>query len=434
MLEKRTLAPLEHVLELFNQLAASFNIVTISRIRGPLDGNVLEKAIHLTQQRHPLLNYSIHGELNGQLRLHPHNATALPLTVIQGQANDWQAAVVAELNTKMPSHLSLMRVVLVTQPETQTHHLITTLHHTIADGLSALHLHRDILTYCHQLSVMQSPLTIEALPIQPSVETLMPAAYQGFWGTLKSFLFLLKLQFQYLYYQPQTLAFEKTVEVAARRCGFIRRELSPEMTTQLVHRCRQEKTTVQGVLCAAMLLSVASFLRTPQRPQVVAVCRSYTDIRRRLPTPVGYQHLACLAGAIASFHRIAPEVSLWDLARDARHQIQKGLAKGEDFYIVRRAKNVTESLLAKPNQAPITVEITNAGRIDIPTTYGNLVLEDISYCLPQALFGPVYTATATTFSDKMVLNFMYSQPSISEQTIKTLSEETMNRIVAALSS
>jgi hypothetical protein len=434
MSKSRPLVPLEHTVEILNQLAASFNVVTVSRIQGRLDATVLRKAIYLLQQRHPLLNYCIDGELKGQLQLQPQTSHYIPVTIAEGEENDWQDAVFAELNTKIESHLGLIRVVLVTQAKTQTHHLITTLHHAISDGLSTIHLHRDILTYCHHILADQIPTELEPLPILPSVEALMPLAHQGRRGKLSSLFFLFKLKFNYLYYQPKTLPFEQTVDISSRRCGFVRRELSPEITTQLIDRCRQEKTTVQGVLCAAMLLSIATHLRTPKQPQVPAVCRTYTDIRRRLNPPIDPQHLGFLAGAIASFHHLNPDRSLWELAREVRQQLQTGLAKGDDFHIVRQAKTLAEALLAQPNQAPITVEVTNVGRVDIPTTYGPLVLEDISYCLPQAVFGAVYTVTATTFRNRMVLNFMYSIPSIREQTIATLSQDTITQILNALHS
>ncbi len=433
MVNQRPLSALEHTVETFNQLAASYNIVTISRVRGRLDGEVLEKAIYFAQQHHPLLNYCIDGQRKGQPQLQPQSLHPIPVVVSHSQEpSDWQDAVSAELNTKIESHRQLMRVVLVTQPNTQTHHLITTLHHAIADGLSALRLHQDLLTFCQQILTGQMPADVEPLPVLPMAEALLPAAHQGRMGKLKGTVYLLKIQLKYLYYRPKTLRFEQTVAIADRRCGFLRRELSPEITTQLVQRCRQEQTTVQGVLCAAMLRSVANHLRTPQCPTVNAVSRTYTDLRRRLSPPLSHQPLGFFASGVASFHCLAPEASLWDLARDAKHQIQRELANGGDFYTVRQARNLVAAMLARPNQAPVTVEITNVGQVDLPATYGPLVLEDISYCVPQAVFGGVYTATAITFRDTLVLNFMYSMPALSESAIAALSQDTIQQIVSHL--
>jgi NRPS condensation-like uncharacterized protein len=86
-------------------------------------------------------------------------------------------------------------------------------------------------------------------------------------------------------------------------------------------------------------------------------------------------------------------------------------------------------LLSRPNEAPVTVALTNIGRIDIPSDYGLLKLEEISFIPAQAVFGGIFSAAVTTFQDTMILNFMFSEPSLSQEKIEILVDRTFSYIM-----
>ncbi|MBD2388289.1 hypothetical protein [Cylindrospermum sp. FACHB-282] len=108
------------------------------------------------------------------------------------------------------------------------------------------------------------------------------------------------------------------------------------------------------------------------------------------------------------------------------------MSQSEDiFSIVLMFRKICESLLSRPNEAPVTVAVTNIGRIDIPSDYGLFKLEEISFVPAQAAFGGVFSAAVTTFQDTMILNFMFSEPSISKERIEILINNTISCIVDA---
>ena len=86
-------------------------------------------------------------------------------------------------------------------------------------------------------------------------------------------------------------------------------------------------------------------------------------------------------------------------------------------------------MLSRPNEAPVTVALTNIGRIDIPSDYGLLKLEKISFIPAQAVFGGIFSAAVTTFQDTMILNFMFSEPSLSQEKIEILVDRTLSYII-----
>jgi NRPS condensation-like uncharacterized protein len=252
---------------------------------------------------------------------------------------------------------------------------------------------------------------------------------KGFRGSINGVLFLLRLTLQHLWKRPETLGVEKCVPIELRRCGLVHRQLDEELTQQLVELCRQEKTTVQGALSAAMLLVAAKRITAVKKTDVCVSCESYIDLRRRLKPVVSDENMSLLVSSLTSFHTIRSDTSFWELARDVKQQLEAGLGRGDIFRVVLMSRKIFESLLAQPNKVPLTVALTNVGQVNIPKTYGLFELEEISYVPAKAVFGGVFSAAVATFEGKMLLNFVFSEPSISRVTMESLVDSVMSCIV-----
>jgi NRPS condensation-like uncharacterized protein len=444
MINNRKLVALEQAMEILNRSAGSYNVVTASRIKGPLSDELVRQALDLVQRRHPRLNSRIVGTLDN-LRFETQGTRKIPLRVVNKFHNEqWQDVVVEEMNEKIDSSKVLVRAVLVhIKSEDNTSYLLTTIHHAITDALSGIRLHSELLTYCQSLASGDRITHVSSLPVLPSVEELLPESMKGFRGTIKSVLFLLRLTLQHLWHQPKTLGIEKDVSLELRRCGLVHRQLDEELTQQFVELCRQEKTTVQGALSAAMLWAAARNITAGNKTKVCLSCESYVDLRRRLKPIISDENMSVLASSVTSFHTIRTQTSItafhtlktctsfWTLARDVKQKLEAGLKRGNIFSVVLMSRKIIESALSQPNQVPLTVALTNVGRVNIPKNYGLFQLEEISYYPAQAAFGGVFTAAVATFEGKMILNFIFSEPSISRETMETLVNSVVSCIVDA---
>lgn len=429
----RALSPIEEGFEAFNQIASSLNVVTISKVKGSIRKATLEQALKIVEQRHPQLQCCIDGSI-GSSSFSKRLETRVPLQVIDAAAADtWEQVALDELNHSLNSRQYLWRITLVCHADHHVSHLITTTHHAISDGISTISLHSEILRYCGDIQdEIAVPSHIRALPFLPPPEAMFPNAYQGYRGKFSGVLWLLRASLKQLYFRPKMLSFEKLVPVEERTCNVIYRQLEPELTQTLLKQCRTEKTTVQGALCAAMLLAVAKHLKKTGTQNSSFVCRSMVDLRRRLSPIVGHENLGELASAISTFHTVTDRTDFWQLARDVKQAIEKGLARGEMFSIMTLFKALFNDLIVEPdnsplaNKAPLTVDVSNVGKIDIPVNYGSLELEDICFMPSQGIFGGVFFAAVATFRDKMTFNFAFSEPSISRGTVEGLIEETFS--------
>ena len=424
-LENRELVPIEQAMEIMNRHSGSYNIVTMSRITGLLTEEIVRKALDLVQSRHPRLNSRIVGELDS-LRFETEGTQKIPLHVLRDRhLND---IVLDEINSEIDSSKGLVRFVFIPpEKDGKTSYLLATIHHAITDGLSGIQLHSEILTYCQKIASGE-PVNLEtSLKPLPPLYDLIPTSMKGLRGKLNIILFLWQLTFKQLWYRPQTLEFEKCVPLESRNSGWIRRQLDETLTQQIVNRCRQEKTTVQAAICAAMMLATAKKIARVNE-NVRVSCESYVDLRRRLSPVVHPENLGVLASAVTSFHTLKPQLSFWDLARDVRKQLESGLKRSDLFVPFLMLRNLIESALKNCDRAPATVGLTNVGRVNIPSVYGDFKLEEISYVTGLAAIGGVLNAAVTTFEGKMTFNFMFSEPSISWETMEIL----VNSVISCL--
>jgi NRPS condensation-like uncharacterized protein len=430
MTNNRQLVPAEQAMEILNRCANSYNVVTISRIKGPFSEEIIRQALDLVQCRHPRLNSRIVGALDN-LRFETEGTQKIPLRVVNKSHNEqWQEVVLEEMNEKIDSSKVLLRAVLVRiASENSTSYLLTTVHHAITDGLSGIRLHSELLTYCKTLASGEGITQVPSLPALPPVEELLPESIKGFRGIMKSVLFVLRVTLQQLWNRPETLGFEKYVPIELRSCGMVHRQLDEELTQKLINCCRNEKTTVQGALCAAMLLAAARKITALNRTEVRVSCQSFVDLRQRLKPVVSDENVSLLASFLNSYHTLRTNTSFWELARDVKQQLEAGLERNDIFIPVLMFRKMIESLLNRPNEVPVTVVLTNVGRVNIPKVYGPFELEEISFVPAQAVFGGIFAAAVATFEEKMLLNFVFSEPSISRDTMESLVDSVMSCIV-----
>ncbi|MBW4630468.1 MAG: hypothetical protein KME30_00785 [Iphinoe sp. HA4291-MV1] len=260
MIVNRELTAVEHNIEVLNRCSGSFNVVTISRVKGALSEEILRQALDLIQFRHPRLNSRIVETLDSLC--FEVGVGKIPLRLICKQHSEqWQEVVLEELNQPIESDKGLARAVLITFHDENITYLLTILHHAISDGLSNVQLHSEILTYCQKIAAGKIEDDIPSLLPLPPLQELVPKSMLGKIAAIKGILSLLRSQLKFLFYRHETLDFEKCVPIELRRCGMLHRRLDQEITTQLLEACRKEKTTVQCALCAAMLFAVARKIR-----------------------------------------------------------------------------------------------------------------------------------------------------------------------------
>jgi hypothetical protein len=427
MIDNRKLGSVEQAMEKLNSHAKTWNIVTISRIKGNLSADIIRKSLDVIQHRHPQLNSRIIN-LGNTLRFETTDTTKIPLRVVKkADPQQWQEVVDEEMNQAIDSSKCLMRAVLVhIHSDNSINYLITTGHHAVGDGLSSMRLHSEILTYCQQIISGNTIHPITSLPPLPPVEELLPAWAKKFTAKLSSTLLLLKLGLQKIWHRPQTLSFEKYVPIAQRHCYIIHRQLKQELTQNLLHSCREANITVNSAICAAMMLIIANKIKKNNNQNINVNCLTYHDLRRHLQPKISDEHMAVLASSLLNFYTINKNTSFWQLGKKVKENLADSAKHNDIFKTILIAKHLMNFPLNYPKQVAATVSVSNAGVVNLPKYYGELELEEISFLGSHALYAGMFITHVLTFQGKMLFNFVFSEPAISRPTMENLVNEFMS--------
>ncbi len=228
--------------------------------------------------------------------------------------------------------------------------------------------------------------------------------------------------------QKDTLPFEKYVPHQQRTCGFIQKQLNPSLTQQLIQRCKQEKLTIQGAICSAMMLALANNL-DPKDKDFYFSCLSPVEMRRKVNPPISDQNMAVLISALTCFYTVNQKTSFWDLAKQATDQIQAKLKTQEIYNGVFSFCQALEDCLENPEKTSSSILVANIGKVKIPSTYGQFELEQISFGASITIFGSVFDVNVSTFQDQITFNFVYTKPLVSKTVIEKLIKDSIEYLI-----
>lgn len=422
MTNDRPLVELEKALELLQRETNSLHVVVVGKIKGFLDPEVLRRSLLFVQLRHPLLNSHIVGPLD-HLMFKTEGTEKIPLEVIlNSEPEYWQTIFVNELNTKLENKKVLLRATLIKPTEkSTTNYLITRIHHGVIDGISAVHLYSEILSFCQKIVSENQIPEFEKLGPPPCLEKII--ADYTVENNTESLISELELPID-------TLPFEKYVPFKQRTCGLIQKQLNASLTQQLIQRCKSEKVTVQGAICSAMMLALAKYLE-PEDKEFYFSCYDAVDMRRRLNYPIGNEQMTFLVSSLVCFHTVNQKMSFWDLAKQATEEIQAKLKTPEIYHRILAFGEGVNIILENPEKTISSVFVSNIGKVKISSNYGQFELEEISFGASNKMFGSTFTVFVSTFQDQATFNFVYTQPLVSQTVIEKLIKDSMEYLVTS---
>src|SRR5258708_2071507 len=287
----RPLGPSEQYFWLSNQNSAK-HFVIAAEIGGDATVEGWVSAVAAAQLRHPLLRVSVEYGPDGTLCFREHSNIPIPVrTVAEDGFATWQVEMAKELATPiLLSGAPLARITLMRKNSGSI--LLLSMHHSIADGLSAAFVIRDILEALSGKPLQPLTLTdpqenlcsaVASTPLPPSAPVHPPAT-------------LLRRD-----------AGGPTVQAL---------KLSKELTTKLRTHAREVGATVHGALVAA--LTFAGRQLSPD----------WLTHPVRIVSPVDNRKLLgledqCALSIIFPIGAYAPdsEECLWDVARAVKDEL-----------------------------------------------------------------------------------------------------------------
>jgi hypothetical protein len=352
----RPLGAFEELFCLFDQHFPT-NGALAAQITGHTTVQQWRDALDAVQQRHPLLSACIDTTFNRVPHFRRVTSQRIPLRVVTSPFAQWQQEIAEEVNAPFtPDQAPLFRAVLLHQ---ETHcTFILSSHHAVCDGSSRIFLLRDIL-------LALSGHALEALLLAPSREILFGA-------------------------QQRTSTEPGLPSFAAQRPPMPHVEgikLTPEQTTALQRRAREEGVTIHAAISAALTIAGRaldeSWRNKPLRIMSPAEIRAILGLKDQCMVSFGGGEISIAPGGSMTF---------WELARFAKDGLSavkstENISRMIDLQSTAVSSNLTieQALQLKRNAFNAQVMFSNLGRLPFDSTFGPLKLE--SLWAPCALRG-----------------------------------------------
>lgn len=427
----RNLGSSEYVAWLSDQVG-SLNFVTIAHISGDVDEQVFRTALDVLPQLHPLLKTRIEV-CEGRPVFVSDNVPPIPLQVEARLSDDhWLAETEKEMNYQFSwSEGPLVRVMLL--KGTNVSDILVTFHHAIGEAESGMYFVRDLLNVVKQITEGNAP-DIQSFPERPPLEDLLPKSARDIQGLVKTGALISKQVASIIVQHPQKLPKDGDLFAEDRQAHVIHRMLSPEETESMVTRCREESTTVHGAICAAVLKAAASQMDSYRDGKPVTIsCMSAVDLRQFLSPPVG-EEVGFYVSMVITAHRIGTDAHFWDVARNVRKAVHQAIGSGEAFVFIslldKLIKGATPDDFMKRAVKfyPAALLVTNVGRLEISQQYGSLVLEGLHFTLANKAASEHFNTAVVTCGNKLVINFSYTEPTMSPERADTLVDNIMTTL------
>ncbi len=418
----RLLAPTEHLMWLSYQNRPE-NVILCAEVTGELSVNQLTEVLEWLQRRHSRLNIRIVTDQNNQPRFISQDVPPIPLRVLNRQGDDhWHQVAEEELLCPLPENTGpLLRVLLLESSEISN--LIVTFHHAIGDGLSGVYLMRDILQ-----GVGEPDSDRQLLPDLPPIDRLIPQITED------------SLE-QNPNSQTKTELGENLSPIANTNDDLsdspprlLYWTISPQETTQLVNKCREEQTTVYGALCAAFLLGIAAERNVSQ--ETALKCHSPMNLRQYLNPPIGENFGEYIARPTISY-RLSKNSRFWDLARSVKQELDRVVTEGKLFEDVLAAKTLLSKSFDRGERSidfrdklETDIAITNLGRLNIPDRFGSLELQELYLTVTGTKKLPIGIGVATV-KNKMCFTFRYLEYLLSDGNAENLKTVAMQILLGA---
>jgi len=270
------------------------NFAVVARIEGDsVSVNDLKVALGHAQRRHPALRAAIQASKNGSPWFVPCGKPIDLRVVSRTSDTQWLREAGADLALAFQTDEGpLLRACLV--QGVAVSEFILTAHHSIGDGISAIYLVRDLLESMEG----HSP---EVLPARPPVEDILPRV---------NVAVPLQERHSSSLVPPQLRIVDRPKKPMLQAL-----DIGSSKLEHVLMRCREESTTLQGALLAALLLSL------PEQHSVS--CLSPINLRSLFPSVIDDFGLFLSSGMAILDRQTAPD--FWLLARAARQQVMQVL-------------------------------------------------------------------------------------------------------------
>jgi hypothetical protein len=370
--------------ELLTFQAHEFGALTaggMMQISGRLTPELVRRALDWLQDEHPILRAHVVKKGWGFTGSPPYlfrrvffetaGTERIPLrSIIDPDPGAGRRMLQEELRHPIPSsgRVPRMRATLVRPSEdADTAQLITFSDHTIADVQSAMRSLDQLLRFFANPDAVPPPRGRQA-PLPPALESVLPPKTDR--GSP---------------YEPLIRLPVARRPKSAIGSAVATRTLERDATETLKAQARAHRTTVHGVVAAAIFTAIHRHFGLREMS-----CLSSVDLRRLCKPRVPPEVYGCYVDLLRTRHRI--DAPFWTIARDVANKLLTALARDHASASVLKRPTwrmiLTETLPLLTNRLRADgLVLTTSGEVELGRRYGDFTLEDMTGMVSQEVMG-----------------------------------------------
>jgi NRPS condensation-like uncharacterized protein len=430
-----------------SMLMIPFNVVMVASIKGHIDAKRLSDVLNGLRTRHALLAVRVVIDEDDVAFFVTKDVPEFnPEVIPRENESQWIEKTEAEFN--IPFSLAkgpLSRFTLLHSHNVSE--LIICAHHAVCDGMSLIYLIKDILQHLREpdssIEILPDPPLIDrtTVPSPPSIRPIQRKIFK---------LINKRWKKKHIRFDHNDMTRLHNVFWEKNRDRkLLTWILSQEMTQALVARSRKENVTVNTALWTAFLAAqhdVQAPLKSYHQRSGMAV-----NTRDKLSVPVG-ECFGFYASSLTVRLKYARRKDFWENARDIHKRIRTELKKTELFRMLIAdlftpslldsiyfskygliKSRISNMLLKMMNFDKISYgySITNVGKINIPSVYGELHLDMV--------YGPaVYSDVneklvgVITIGDRISFMMTYNENNVSTNNAEHIRDATIDHLSRAI--
>lgn len=396
----RKLAGLEYAMRLSDDVTP-FNIVAVVRIEGDLPLASLRDALDEVQRRHRLLRSRI-VPAGKDYFFHFDVTAPIPLDVRQRvDANSWIAAAQDELHRAFDLPAGpLLRCLYLS--DASGGDLVVTIHHTIIDGTSAVHLFGELLSLCAGQTPSAAGETLEegALPAR----ALFPRSHSGLNMVRAVAAYMGRQMAEEVAFRWRSRGVRKQTIAATGRCRILPVRVSPALTATLIRASHRRRITLNAILGAAMMEAMRR--RFYPSPRVPLWHITFADLRPRLRVSVPDSVLGCFLTMFRFTVMVEGDGDFWSLAERIQQSTVRAARAGDRHLNHALSPGMFRMLFGLKAFRMAATTLSYYGAVQFPD-YGRFNVTGLHAFVANFTVGPEYSALVRLFRGELWWDIMY---------------------------
>lgn len=424
----RPLGRTEHIYWLLDQLYC-LNFAVFAELEGSLNEDELQLALETVQQENPGLRTNIVVNRKGQPCFKAISAGERPLTLEVRALRNWRQAVEVQLMTPFNQVETPLARFLWFRGQGKKSVIAMIFHHSIADGKSGSRVMFDILR-----RATGEQIKFRSKPAHPSAQQL--DLRQDRWFIARKYRelkFWLDRGKDALKFAVQLPEYDMEVR-PEREIKILPVSLSQETTTALRTVCREQDTTIHGVLGAALLFAVnKEFDKVRSR---YLGLNSLADLRSVLKGELSEEDLGLYIATLTTVHSLTKSPDFWGLAKEIPSQLQEIMGSGDanlinsihtEMSLFKSDRNGAEKVQKIVALAPPSSMLTNIGRVEPVDLGADLRITSLAFSVSPPAHHP-FCVTVNSYSGKMYINLAYDQCKFDDDRPRRVADNMLDQL------